>query len=382
VKLYNYLSLFIGIIILQTARATDSLSVDNNKKFKLKNPLEYIEFRKGRFSAAVYPVCSYDPASGLELGIMPTFSISPRDTSAGNKFYRASSIVNHLTYSTNNWINIRSDAQFFSSKGYCNKFFFQYLNSPDYFYGIGNDTLNSSPDSFHNQYFKFAAESQKLFNDVHYVGLKIDFYTALIKAGNDTHILSDSIEGFSGGTMFGIGPVYRIDSRDNVNFPGKGIYTELSACYFPAFADDKNGVFNYTLDFRKYFELFKSYYFAYQANLNSITGDVPFYRLSTIGGKYNLRGISNKFMYIDNNAWYTQAEIRKMIIWRFGAVAFAGIGNTFSVWDDSIFKNVKTIFGIGGRFQLIPKDKLNLRFDYAFGPNGDRGFYATVREIF
>jgi len=40
------------------------------------------------------------------------------------------------------------------------------------------------------------------------------------------------------------------------------------------------------------------------------------------------------------------------------------------------------MYGFGGRFQLIPRDQINLRIDYAFGPNGDTGFYATIREAF
>jgi outer membrane protein assembly factor BamA len=182
--------------------------------------------------------------------------------------------------------------------------------------------------------------------------------------------------------MLGTGPVIRYDSRNNVNYPGKGAYIETSALWFR-----KNNVFEYkfrfyNIDIRKYVTLFNDVIIAFQANASVSKGNIPFYRMPTIGGKFSLRGISNKFMYIDQNCWYTQAEIRKHITWRIGGVAFAGVGNNFKTWDADMYQNVKATYGLGARFQMIPRDKLNLRFDYAFGPHGDSGFYATVREVF
>ena len=71
-----------------------------------------------------------------------------------------------------------------------------------------------------------------------------------------------------------------------------------------------------------------------------------------------------------------------MIYKRIGIVAFSGIGNVFSTWNSDMITNLKSVYGFGARIQLIPRDQINLRFDYAFGPNGDHGFYATIREAF
>ena len=344
---------------------------------ELRNPLE---FKWKRLTVALFPVCSYDPASGVELGIMPVFSVSPKDTSS-SKYYRASSLVNHLTYSTNEWINIRNDGQYFTPSGFCYKSFTQYLNAPDYFYGIGNDTLNPNPSSFNYEYFKAVFEVTKTIKQKHFLGLKVDFMTTSISKETGA-FLNSEISGAKGGEMIGIGPVYRLDSRNNVNYPSRGTYAEFSALLFQKGGEIEYSFNMYNIDFRKYLNPVSDLIIAYQANLNVTTGDVPFYRMPAIGGKYNLRGISNKFMYIDKNCWFTQVELRKMLFWRLGAVAFTGVGNNFRTWDADIITNVKPIYGFGCRFQMVPRDMLNLRFDYSFGPNGDKGFYATVREIF
>ena len=353
-------------------------AADSTKTLKsFKNPLE---FKFGRYAFAFFPVASVDPASGIELGVMPVLSVSPKNDS-GLVFYRASSVTNHITYSTKNWANIRSDGQFFSSNGNCYKLFVQYLNAPDYFYGIGNDSINKNPSKYQNQYIKTIGELSKGFQEIYFVGIKIEYLYQNISDVEGSY-LDSNIYGYKGGSFFNFGPVFRIDNRDNVNYPTKGWYAEIASTFQISKKSMNQNARFYNIDVRKYFTIAKTFHVAFQTNIASSSGEIPFYKLPTLGGKYNLRGISNKFMYVDKNVWYTQAETRKMLYKRIGIVAFAGVGNTFAVWNNSIFEQVKPIFGFGGRFQLIPRDKLNLRFDYAFGPNQDRGFYATVRESF
>ena len=353
--------------------AGDSLTI----KKRLKNPFEY---EKGRFEMSVYPVASLDPSSGMELGIMPVFAISPQKDSLSQRYYRSSSVSSHITYSTKHWMNLRAEGQVFSKKGYSIVAFIQYLNAPDYFYGIGNDTVTTNPSKYVNQYFKTGIELSKCLSKIHFVGFKCDFQSQKFM-NIEGNVLNQSVTGFNGGINLGIGPIYKIDSRDNVNYPSKGSLVQLMGLY--SFALHSNNNFKiYTLDLRKYSTVFKSLYLASQLYISSSSGDVPFYKLPSLGGKYNLRGISNRLKYIDKNVWFAQTEVRKMIFKRFGIVAFCGVGNTFSSWDTDLKAHIKGIYGFGGRYKILPNDKINLRFDYAFGPNGDSGFYATIREAF
>ena len=58
---------------------------------------------------------------------------------------------------------------------------------------------------------------------------------------------------------------------------------------------------------------------AFQAFVSHSDGDVPFYKLSYIGGKRKLRGIPHPYKYLDNNSWLTQVEWRQKLWWRLGA---------------------------------------------------------------
>jgi hypothetical protein len=318
--------------------------------------------------------------SGWEFGVMPVFSIAPHKDSSMSSYYRSSTITSHLTYSTKQWTNIRIEGQVFTHGlnivGYC-----QYLNDPSSFYGIGNDTINKNPSTLMSRYFKIGGEFTKAFSEIHFLGIKFEY---LIQNFTDIqgNVLNTIIEGYNGGNSFGLGPIYKFDSRNNVNFPTKGCLVQASAVYSFMLDNSAKKFALYSVDYRTYLTIIKTYILAFQALVATSTGDVPFYKLPSIGGKYNLRGISNKFMYIDKNEWFVQTEIRKTIYKRLGAVAFGGIGNVFALWNNDIFNHTKTVYGFGARYQILPHDKMNLRFDYAFGPNGDHGIYATIREAF
>ena len=78
----------------------------------------------------------------------------------------------------------------------------------------------------------------------------------------------------------------------------------------------------------------------------------------------------------------TQVELRSpLVFWRFGFVGFAGVGDVFNKASDLSFKNLKYSVGGGLRFVVKPAERLNLRFDYAFGKEGGY-YYIMVAEAF
>ena len=293
-KFFFVLCLFYNLLLPFNSSAGDTTKV----KKTLKNPFEY---KRGRFQMAFFPVSSYDPASGIEFGAMPVFTISPKKQPDSTDFYRSSSLATHLTYSTKNWANVRSEGQFYTTKGFNFVVLFQYLNAPDYFYGIGNDTINKNPSKFQNRYMKFCLEFSKCKNKVHFWGFKTDVQLQYID-DIQLNVLNPQISGYDGGTFLGIGPLYKYDSRNDVNFPSRGYLIQTSITQTVEVQDLRHTFSSYSIDIRKYILFLKTFILATQANISHTSGDVPFFKLSTIGGKYNLRGISNKYKYIDKDA--------------------------------------------------------------------------------
>jgi outer membrane protein assembly factor BamA len=106
-------------------------------------------------------------------------------------------------------------------------------------------------------------------------------------------------------------------------------------------------------------------------------GRVPFYALSS----YDLRGYTAGH-HQDRAMVIGQAEYRLRLSKRWGAVAFAGTGAVAP--DFSSFGKSEWLpgAGLGLRFALSKKSRMNLRLDYAWGRDGNRAVYFAVGEAF
>ena len=113
---------------------------------------------------------------------------------------------------------------------------------------------------------------------------------------------------------------------------------------------------------------------------NFIVGEAPFQIMSFLGGMNFMRGYyMGRFR--DNNAIILQGEYRADIWWRFGAVAFASVGEVAHKIDHFKLSDFKVTYGLGIRFAIDPKERLNFRLDFAWAEDST-GFYFTVVEAF
>ena len=68
---------------------------------------------------------------------------------------------------------------------------------------------------------------------------------------------------------------------------------------------------------------------------------------------------------------------------KIGGVAFAGVSQ---LYDGSLKDTDSDTFypsgGIGFRYLLNTENKMNFRFDYAWGSDDEEGFYVSVGEAF
>ena len=138
------------------------------------------------------------------------------------------------------------------------------------------------------------------------------------------------------------------------------------------------------MDYRKYMKLLsKKNILALQFRANFTSGsNIPFYKLPKLGGDDRMRGLSHKNLYIDRQSYFLQAEVRQELFWRFGGVLFAGMGDVASGVGDFSWNNNRFIYGLGGRFQALKDEKMNIRLDIGFTDNGQSAFYLSVREAF
>ncbi|MFW5759504.1 MAG: BamA/TamA family outer membrane protein [Cyclobacteriaceae bacterium] len=331
---------------------------------------------------AIYPAASYTPETSLSLGAV-TFFVINNDQPSNLENYRPTSISPYVVYSLRNQLEANIDFDIFLKNGTNLNITTRYFNFPDFFYGTGNATLAENEESFTNNAIFLEGSALKPLHSELFLGINFDLrYDQLLNLDEDGMLTDSNLSGVEGGFISGFGPSVRLDSRDNVLYPSRGNYFDVSAILYPELLSTYNfSIFSF--DFRKYMSLGnEKNILAMQLLTRFSSGDVPFYKLPKLGGSRRLRGISHANRYIDKNVFYMQAEYRRDLFWRFGGVLFAGFGDVAHQVSDYNLNDMKVILGVGGRFKAIKGEKLNARIDLGFSLGNENGIYFVVRESF
>ena len=189
--------------------------------------------------------------------------------------------------------------------------------------------------------------------------------------------------------LSGLGPVYTLDSRDVALGASKGSLLDLQVMFNGKFVGSDYNFVRYQIDARHYQRVFGDKTILAMQFLGQFhSGNVPWYGLAGLGANLGgtlydnsnlMRGIYEQ-RYRDRQMMTAQAELRQHLFWRIDGAAFLGVGQVGYNLSDYTFGGLHTTGGIGARFNLIRRDRVNLRFDYAFGK--DPGFYFAIGEAF
>ena len=180
-----------------------------------------------------------------------------------------------------------------------------------------------------------------------------------------------------------IGLNFSFDNRDYVYYPTQGSSFSIRPKIFRSWLGSDNDYLD--TDFNATY--FKSWTYKNVLGISLAggiaSGDVPFDGYQTYGTRNNLRGYPGG-KYRGKNMFALQAEYRRIIYDRWGAVAFAGAG---SIWgndqeEESFERNWLPSIGLGARYMVSKEKRINIRLDYAFGVDGNQGLYFGIMEAF
>lgn len=336
-------------------------------------------------SFSIFPALSYSPETGVGYGAIAFYVLQGSANKEKDAFYRPTSISPYLLYTSKKQVLTALDIDFFLKDGTNLNGRIRYFNFPDFFYGIGNETSTELREQYTDQFFRIDGRVMKPRGNNLYVGLLYDLQFNNIKQVLTGGVLeTTSPIGVDGGRNFGVGPGLLLDKRNSTLYPTAGSFLNTGITVFNKVIGSEYNYVSYLLDYRKYLELFgKKNILALQFRMNLTAGtDIPFYKLPKLGGDDRLRGIQHKNLYQDRQSVFFQVEARQELFWRFGGVIFAGAGDVFSDLNDFSFDNVRVVYGVGGRFQALKDEKLNIRMDLGFTDNGQSAIYLSVREAF
>jgi len=252
---------------------------------------------------------------------------------------------------------------------------------PDRFYGIGNDTSESDEEKYTHSYVVVKPSIQGRVFPRFFAGAGYEFEYSTNSDLKDGGILqSGEVRGSGGGVDSGIGFMFAYDTTDSRFYPTRGTRHLFTSWFYHHLIGSDYDFNRLTFDSRRYVSLFRDHVLAMQMQYTVTSGDVPFHMLSLFGGRNIMRGY---FLgrYRDHNMLVFQAEYRLPLLWRIGAVGFAGVGDVAPDGKHFELSEFKYSMGAGLRITMNSREKINLRIDYAFGEDS-RGLYVSLFEAF
>lgn len=170
------------------------------------------------------------------------------------------------------------------------------------------------------------------------------------------------------------------DSRDSQYYPAGGsVFDTTVDFYNPAFGSQR-AYQSMTVSYQSYIGLGRKNVIAYRGSVCSVSERAPFYSLCMLGQTKDLRGYALG-RYQDNRMIVGQAEYRRTLFWRVGAVGFMGAGEVAKGFTKFRSSEIQPGGGLGLRFTLARQSHINLRFDYAWGRDSS-AFYVSLGESF
>ncbi|MFY0625920.1 MAG: BamA/TamA family outer membrane protein [Reichenbachiella sp.] len=331
---------------------------------------------------AIYPALGYSPETHWNFGAIAFFVFEDQ---VEDEYHRPSSITPYAIYTSKHQILTKVEFDMYLRTGMNVNTEVRYLSFPDNYYGIGNETTPDSVELFNNNFFRLNGRIAKPFSGNLFAGLYYDFQYNSVSSSIENGMLdTDMPIGENGGRNMGLGPGMQYDSRNSTLYPTSGKLFNAGITFYSRIFGSEYDYTSFLLDYRQYFELLgPKNILAFQFRTELTAGsEIPFYKLPAIAGDQRLRGIEHRNLYIDQQSMYFQVEARQDLFWRFGGVVFAGVGEVFDSFSNFNTENLKFVYGLGGRFQAMRDQKLNIRLDLGFSHEGQHAVFLSVKEAF
>ncbi|MDZ7624381.1 MAG: hypothetical protein U5J96_08070 [Ignavibacteriaceae bacterium] len=325
-----------------------------------------------------YPYVYYTPETELAFGVGGILVFYTSDSPV----IKPSKVVLGGYYSTKKQYKITLDPAFYFSD---NRIF---INMPlsfgyfvDKYFGVGPNSVDDGNEDYISRVYTatlFVQIPSYWFTSDR-TGLILDFNsTEMVDKQTNPELVNNTVTGSEGGNFYGIGLQAVWDDRDNLFFPNEGKFSSLKFLSYPI------GDFNFyslELDVRHYSSFSKDQVLAGQGYFVASGGDIPFYKMPSLGGQNRMRGYYYG-RYRDNVYVTLQLEYRQFFWWRFGYVLFGSVGGVATSPEKLRIDEFKFSYGAGLRFLFNEEEKVNIRADIGITRDGDTGIYFGIEEAF
>lgn len=257
---------------------------------------------------------------------------------------------------------------------------FRFVDWPDRYYGIGNDTREEDREDFTDHYSQLESEYQARVYKRLYVGARHLLRASQTKdIDEDSTLATEQPRGVGHVMWSGLGPLLVWDSRQGLFWPEGGSLMRVDATFYGAAlgADFKATLVR--IDLRHYQPIWHGHVLALRLVGYGVAGGPPFQLLPALGGSVLFRGWFLGRLR-DRVLAATEAEYRIPITRRWSVVGFGSLGRVAERVDALSFKGLHVTGGAGVRFAIRPVNRANFRLDVAYGD--ELSVYFQFREAF
>lgn len=375
---------------------TSSISYAQNPLENIAQGADSLKSIEGEYVRKFYilPIISASPETSLRIGAAGIFLFRRKGMLPETQL---SSVRVPLSYTLNNQFKGKLNLNYYSNG---NKHIFnatvQWFNFPLLFYGIGNNTQAADEETYTTQTLNAELTYLKSVIPNLYAGLGYTFLQSDIVQFENNGLLAQPglIPGNTGSITSGFNLNFRYDNRDNNLCASSGYYVDFKLANYESWMGSEYDFTRIDIDFRKYFQPFKKHVLAFQMVLTNTWGEPPFETMALLGGNSIMRG-HYEGRFRDNSLYAGQIEYRLPIgrsDWidnrekipfkeRWGVVGFVGFGDVATSFGEIELDKIKSSVGLGIRYLVLPKERINVRIDFGFGTQYP-GLYFNIREAF
>ena len=328
----------------------------------------------------VVPIISFTPETNWQFGIGGLYYLKPSPKHPNTHPTLLKLIAD---YTLNKQIQTEFSGDIYRQNNlYLISFLLSYYKFPDSFFGLGNETESEDEERYTISHPYLRIDVLRELYPSFSAGIKTFFEYSEITDEEEGGILDTAeIPGEDGGLNTGAGIWLRFDTRDNIYYPLKGIFIDLSTVLHGKFLGSDYSYSDNVLDASTYFRIHREQVLGLNLYGKFQPGNPPFNRMAELGGPFRMRG-NFEGRFRDKYYLTFQSEYR-IPVWKFfGTTIFGGIGEVADTPAAFTLSGLKYSYGAGIRLKLVPGEKLNLRVDYGFGSDGGHGLYVQFNEAF
>jgi outer membrane protein assembly factor BamA len=332
-----------------------------------------------KLQVVVVPILFSTPETGFGAGAGAQFFFLEKSNIYNS---RLSNVFTNAIYTSNNQFILDIKPQIYFNRG---DFFldgaYKYKIYPNSFWGIGLNTPDSNKEIYDMVSTELRVALLKRLPPKLNFGFEFVYQNHEVTEKEEGGLLdAGDILGSNRAIISGLGVIFNLDSRDQLESPKSGYLVQMNARFSSEVWGGTSSFNKYIADLRAYFPIAKNGTFAAQFYNENSFGTIPFQGMAWYGGGDRARGYF-KGRFIDNHMYVIQAEYRHQLTPRWSAAGFALMGEVSDLPRDYL-NDIKPSFGGGIRFKIIKNQNTLVRLDMAFGKDGSSGFYFGVNEAF